>query len=495
MEELKKSLHEHEKLVLLALESGELSQEALAGKARLSPDSVAHACLWLHSKGLVDLKEDKEEFVELNEEGKSYLREGLPERQALNAVRNGAKTVKELSERLGEGKTRIALTWLMKRGLATIVSGRIELTPKGREALAKKTREEEVLARLAEKTSVKGIPDLALAEERGKILKRTQEIKRTVKLTAAGAKIVKTGLEAEKTVNVLTSQMIKSGDWKKTKFRPYDIKAKTPPIRIGKKQPYLELLDEAREYLFSIGFTEIRYPIIETEFWNFDALYQPQFHPARTPSDTYYIREPKKGELPEAYAAIVKATHENGWKTGSTGWRYKWDPEKAKKLLLRTHTTAATVRAMKEHGESPAKYFTISRNFRRDVIDATHLPEFFQCDGIIIQEEMNFRELLGMLKEFALRFAGTDKVSFRTAYFPYTEPSVELVAEHPKLGPLELGGAGMFRPEVRLPAGVKAEVMAWGLGFDRLSMIKLGLKDIRELFSHDLEWLEKARKN
>ena len=144
---------------------------------------------------------------------------------------------------------------------------------------------------------------------------------------------------------------------------------------------------------------------------------------------------------------------------------------------------------MAEHGDKRGKYFTISRNFRRDVIDATHLPEFYQCDGIIVDPDMNFRQLLGMLKDFAREFAYTEDVRFVASYFPYTEPSVELFANHPDLGWIELGGAGRFRPEVREPLGIKSEVMAWGLGFDRLVMLKLGIRDIRQLFSTDLKWL------
>ncbi|MCD4739785.1 phenylalanine--tRNA ligase subunit alpha [archaeon] len=493
MELIKESLHEHEKLVLKALKKGELEQEQLSKAAGIPNDSVARACLWLQAKELVEIKEQKTEYVQLNEEGLEYAEKGLPEQQALNAIAKGAKTVQDLKKALGDKKTGIALSWLMKRKLAEINRGTLELTQEGQKAIKTGLPEEKTLSLLEKKTNIEKIPELKIIEQRGKIIKKTHEIKRTTKLTTKGKELLKEGIKTEKTVNMLTSQMIKTGSWKKTKFRQYNIQAPSPPLKIGKKQPYLELLNKARRYLFSLGFKELRYPIIETEFYNFDALYQPQFHPARSTKDTYYIKKPEKGTLPKDYAQKVKETHENGWTTGSKGWQYKWNPEKAKQMLLRTHTTSSSIRAMHEHNEIPAKYFTISRNFRRDVIDATHLPEFFQCEGIIIQENMNFRELLGMLSEFAKVFAGTKKIRFNPDFFPYTEPSVELVAEHPTLGEIELGGAGMFRPEVRLPAGVDAEVMAWGLGFDRLSMIKLGLEDIRELFSHDLAWLEQTK--
>jgi len=486
------TLHEHEKKVLIALKTGELSQEELSKKTGLQGDSIAHACLWLESKGLVKTTEERKELFKLGSEGKSYLKEGLPERQVLSEFKKGRKTIGELEKALGKEKTKIGVSWLARQKLAKIKSGKIELTADGLKMLKGETKHERVLNMFKEHDSIQHIQGIEELLKRGKLIKKVDTVKRRVALTEKGKALVGKGIKIEDTVNLLTSRMIKSGDWKKVKLRPYDVTAPVPATKLGKRQPYLALLEEARQYLIAMGFIELRTPLIETEFWNFDTLYQPQFHPARTRRDTYYIKKPNKGEIPEAYTKIIKETHENGWKTGSTGWKYHWDPEKAKNLILRTHTTVSSVRAMNGNKKTPAKYFTISRNFRRDVIDATHLPEFFQCEGIIIQENMNFRELLGVLKEFAKKFAGTEKISFRPSYFPYTEPSVELVAEHPKLGPIELGGAGMFRPEVRLPAGVESEVMAWGLGFDRLCMIKLGIKDIRDLFSKDLNWLEKT---
>jgi phenylalanyl-tRNA synthetase alpha chain len=485
------TLHEHEKKVLLALKKeGSATQEQLCELTGLPMASVSHASLWLSSKRLVEVQEQTTRYVQLNQEGKEYLKNGLPERQALEQVKKGVNTIKQLKEKLGNKKTGIALTWLMKKKLATIKKGVINLTPAGKKALKTRLPQEKILEKLSTKQKASELQDLKTLEERGKIVCFSESTKRKVSLTGKGKKLLEKGVKTKKTVNVLNTQLIKTGKWKKAEFRPYDLQAPAPPLKIGKKQPYLCMIDQARKKLVALGFTEVRGPIIETEFWDFDVLYQPQFHPTRTPSDTYYLKKPVKGKLPEKLVKKVKDAHENGGNTGSTGWRYKWNPKKAAQLILRTHTTSCSARAMANNKSLPAKYFTISRNFRRDVIDATHLPEFFQLDGIIIQENMTFKELLGMLKEFAVMFAGTDQVKFRPAYFPYTEPSVEIVARHPQLGDVELGGAGMFRPEVRLPLGIKAEVMAWGLGFDRFSMMKLGLKDIRQLFSTDLKWLE-----
>jgi phenylalanyl-tRNA synthetase alpha chain len=502
------TLHEHEKLILAALKrKATLSEAELSKATGLQQASVAHASLWLSSKGLSTIKEDATEWLELNDEGKGYLANGFPERQAMRLA-DKPLPVAELAKALGASKSKIAMTWLMQGKLARVESGKITLTEEGRKALGSKMLQERVLDALGTKALETKDAAKELAKKAGitagdatkaleyfkrrQMLRVSEKRERTVTLTKEGERVVAKGIKAEKETNVLTPAMLRTGEWKHTKFRAYDITGVAPPMRIGRRQPYKALLDEARDHLTSMGFIEVRGPIVETEFWVFDTLFQPQSHPTRTKSDTYYIKRPTKGELPKEYAAKVAKAHENGFGTGSTGWGYKWDAEKARQLILRTHTTAVSAHAMSDYGDVKGKYFTISRNFRRDVIDATHLPEFYQCDGIIVDPEMSFVQLLGMLKEFAREFAGTKEVKFVASYFPYTEPSVELHAKHPHLGWIELGGAGMFRPEVRAPAGIKSEVMAWGLGFDRLVMLKLGIKDIRELFSDDLKWLSET---
>src|SRR6185312_14977147 len=119
--------------------------------------------------------------------------------------------------------------------------------------------------------------------------------------------------------------------------------------------------------------------------------------------------------------------------------------------------------------------------------DATHATDFFQVEGIVLGEDINFRTLLGLLNLFAREVAHAKEIKFLPAYFPFTEPSVELHVRHPRLGWMELGGAGLFRPEVNVP------VIAWGLGLDRMAMVALGIHDIRDLFSPDLEMARTMR--
>ena len=282
--------------------------------------------------------------------------------------------------------------------------------------------------------------------------------------------------------------MLKDGSWRDKKFRKYNITLPPPRITAGRKHPYREFLDFVKYKLVSMGFKEMRGPIIECEFWNMDALYMPQFHPARDIHDAYFLSEPRYAKtIKEPFLKNVSSTHRDGWKTGSRGWRYQFSEERAKRLLLRSQGTAVSARTLSEGAQVPGKYFSIARCFRYEQVDAIHSCDFFQVEGIVLGEDINFRTLLGLLKLFALEVAKAEESKFLPAYFPFTEPSVELHVRHPKLGWIELGGAGLFRPEVTIPLGIKVPVIAWGLGLDRMAMVALEIHDIRDLFSPDLD--------
>ena len=297
---------------------------------------------------------------------------------------------------------------------------------------------------------------------------------------------------AGKEITDLNADLIKTGMWRKVKIKPYNVEAVGKTLHIGKRQPYNRFLSSVRAKLVEMGFQEMTGPNIELEFWNFDALFQPQNHPSRDWTQTYSIKSPKEGSLPDKnIVERVKAAHENGWKTGSTGWGYKWDPKKAAKLMPRAHGTALSARTLASKPTIPGRYFSISRCYRPDVIDVTHGVEFNQTEGIVLDESLNFRSLLGILKEFAVEFAGAQKVKFLPDYYPFVEPGVQMSAKHPELGWVELGGAGIFREELTQPLGVNVPVHAWGIGIDRLAMFKLGIIDIRDIFTQNLELLRK----
>ncbi|MBN1940717.1 MAG: phenylalanine--tRNA ligase subunit alpha [Candidatus Diapherotrites archaeon] len=472
------SLSDIEKKTLKALEQEKfIGLEELSKKSNVQIDSTRRAIAWLEEKDFVELEERKESSTELTERGKEYALKGLPEENMLKTLQGigGVGDFPEVMNKAGFSKEEFnfALGYNKKKNFISILPGekpRIQLT-----GVAEEIKEESLQETLKKIESGEKIEN-----EKSRELE-TRGLVKNVEKTVRKAKLNSRGIEALKLLGTI-------------KQRAYNIQGKVPELFIGKKQPYMRFLLEARRKLAEIGFIEMESPLIVSEFYNFDALFQPQGHPARQWSDTYQLKRPKKGELPDKkIVERVKATHENGWKTGSKGWQYTWSAEIAKRLMPTAHCTAHSARQLAKGVKVPGKYFAVARCYRPDVVDARHLIEFNQMEGIIIDESMNFRKLLGMLKQFAVEFAGTDKVKFAPDYFPFTEPSCELQVKHPKLGWVELGGSGIFRPELALPLGIKEPVLAWGIGIDRLAMVKLGIKDIRQLFSDDLNWLRNAK--
>ncbi len=325
----------------------------------------------------------------------------------------------------------------------------------------------------------------------GTVLFRTIESeKQTIVLTTEGLEIKKK-LEAAQIegneAGSLTSEMLKDGSWKNLRFRVYDVHQ--PPVRVllGRTNAYVNYLQEVKDKLVALGFQEFDGPLVETDFWNTDALFMPQFHAARDIHDVYAVKEPQRADaIEEPYFSQVAACHENGWKTESRGWRYTFDANVARRLVLRSQGTVLSAKTL-PHADVPGKYFGIVRCFRHDQVDATHLSDFYQVEGIVLGEDVNLCSLLGYLKIFAEEIAGAEEVRYVPGYFPFVEPGVEVHIKHPTLGWFELGGAGIFRSEVTNPLGVTVPVLAWGLGIDRMALMKLRLQDLRDLFTYDLD--------
>ena len=231
---------------------------------------------------------------------------------------------------------------------------------------------------------------------------------------------------------------------------------------------------------------------IQSSFWNFDALFTPQDHPAREMQDTFYIKGGRDESLQRRdHVDRVASAHEDGGGTGSRGWRYGWDIEEARRLVLRTHNTALTVRATMDSGDRETRVFSVGRVYRNENLDYKHLAELHQMEGIVIGEGLNLRHLMGVLMRFYGKL-GMSGVKLWPSYFPYTEPSMQVMVYYDKVGKwLEMGGSGVFRPEVTLPLGVKKPVIAWGCGLERLLMLRLGIEDIRALYNNDLDWLRR----
>jgi phenylalanyl-tRNA synthetase alpha chain len=326
---------------------------------------------------------------------------------------------------------------------------------------------------------------------RKNVIKEKDLITSSITLTDSGKSILDAGFDIQEEISQVTSAIIKNDEWKQKTIRPYDIHAFAPACYGGKAHPLVKLISEIRQIFVEMGFQEIQGDYVESCFWNMDVLFIPQDHPAREMQDTFYCKQPSR--IPISESQLVKEVarvHENGGTTGSSGWGYSFSKTEGERALLRTHTTVNTIRYLYNHPTPPCKVFSLERVFRNEDIDTTHLPEFYQIEGIIYEEQANFRQLIGILKEFYRRM-GFEKIRFRPGYFPYTEPSMEVeVFWNGKW--MELGGSGIFRPEVIEPVGVKSPVLAWGLGLERLAMLRYGLTDIRSLYISDLEWLRKT---
>jgi len=500
-----------EKRVLLALneEVEECDPGALSAKTRINEDAVLQAAFMLAQKGLCTIKETDRVFYRLTEEGENYAEAGLPERIALDYIRDrGRVTIEDLKAAFGTTSANIAINWLLKKKWARIERRASDnvLTPIAQPCgaepdelilkyLAGGESDRELLIEQVTKASEveeAELNDLLSQQNSRKLIEKYARVEREIAITEVGKDVLSPGISIDEEIAQLTPELIRTGMWKGLKFKRYDVNISSKEVFAAKKHPYQRILDRMRRIFTDMGFTEIKGELVQSAFWNFDALFVPQDHPAREMQDTFYLSMRKPIDAPEELIKKVKEMHEHGGSINSTGWGGEWRSELGEELLLRTHTTAVTVRYLASHPEPPVKVFSIDRVYRRETIDPTHIPEFDQLEGIVMDKCVTFSNLLGYLATF-YRKMGFPSIRFRPGYFPYTEPSVEVEVYMQERGWIELGGAGVFREEVTNPVGVKYPVLAWGLGIGRLAMLSLGLTDIRDLYHSDIDWLRKER--
>ncbi len=488
-----------EKRVLLTLkEPKRASPEEIRVKGTFKElVEVMNAASWLQAKGLVTMKERLMRSYRLKD--KALARTALPERRALRALlkAGGRMPVPKLqtAAKFDDAELAIALGWLRRKGWATVEKGPegsfLVATEAGRAAPAR-TPDEELLARMAKEEVAEDAADPKVLKDlksRQDLVREREAVRREIALTAAGEKLVATGLELKPEATVVTTDLLRDGKWRGVDFRRYDTKAFAPLAWPGKRHVLSAYLEKIRHIFLEMGFTEIDGDYVQSAFWNYDALFQPQDHPARDMLDSFYLSKPRTAPLPDdAVVRRVADAHETGGGTGSRGWRYAWQKAEAERALLRSHTTAITIKWLSEHREPPQKAFIIGRNFRRDAIDWSHLPEFHQVEGVVMEDGANLAQLIGIIEEFyhRLGFLGS---KFRPGFFPYTEPSMEPEVQLPDGRWMELGGSGIFRPEVTKPLGIETPVLAWGLGLERVIMALEGISDIRQLYLSDLDWL------
>ncbi len=503
-----KTLREHEYTLLKALSGlgSPISVDELAARLSIDQSQVAAAGAVLQEAGFVESSTVVYQEFRLGPVGQAMAAGTIPERAVIAALQEagGQATIQELSALSGLKNNTIGqcLRFLFVKGWAEKEGPRLKITEEGLAALEQPGPDEQLLGELNERgpctdkdLQPTGI-DLSMAQKylkgrKGVLLIKSRK-RRLLNATEAGRQI-SSRISMRRQVNQLTDAMLLDGSWRDVDFRPYDMSVATEPIYPGKVHPLGRILDQTRRVFLEMGFQEIASPFVESSFWNFDALFQPQDHPARDMQDTFYVQRPAKCSLPaSSLVETIGNTHQDGGGTGSLGWGYSWDKKLARQPVLRTHTTASTIRALANNPNPPSKVFCVGKVFRRETLDYKHLPVFYQVDGIIVDEKASFATLLGTLSAFYEKM-GFRRFEFRPAFFPYTEPSVEVfVYMEEKRDWVEMGGAGVFRPEVTEPLGCHVPVLAWGLGLERLAMFRYDISDIRDIYVADLKWLKEA---
>ena len=455
---------------------------------------VAGAGKSLDENEFVETIEKHMKFVTLGSEGLKAIGNGLLEERIWNWMISQTEKKRTMSELFNAGFERYEagpgigllksigvsiengiFTFDNEKEITDIISGRVNFI--------EKISQEKIDFNNLDKELVKHFSG------RKNLIQIEEYIVREWKLTNKGRNISDSELEEVELIGEITPEFLQKEGWENASYKEFDVNADTPMPVGGRPHPMQSLIERIRSVFLEMGFSEIEGNYVQSAGWNMDALFIPQSHPARTMQDTFYLDEPEKIDIPDEMLDLWASVHENGHDTGSLGWGSKFDKEEAKKGLLRTHTTVNTVKYIAENPVNPSRVFGIGRVFRQETIDRTHLPEFHQIEGIIHEPNASLPMLISTLKTFYSKMGYPD-VRVRPAYFPYTEPSVE-VEVYWRGKWLELGGAGIFRPEVTEPLGSEWPVCAWGMGLERLAMLVLELDDIRELYQPDLERLSR----
>ncbi|MFH1325547.1 MAG: phenylalanine--tRNA ligase subunit alpha [archaeon] len=474
------------------------SVDEICSETKLDRTSVLRALEYLKNKNLVNLSYKNKKIVELGVNGALYKKRGLPERRLLNILKEKRILHFEEAQKLAllsDEEFKAALGILKRNNFIELKNQKVILSQGG---VFRKFPEESLLELLPveyDSLDKEQISVLKSLHSRKEIVHIKDEKEIEIQPTKLGEELSKEKIKTDNFVEQITPEILKKDSlWKGKKFRRYDVAARVPTVYGGKRHFVNQASDYARKIWTEMGFKEMTGNLVESSFWNFDALFTAQDHPVREMQDTFFID--KKIALPEKkILKEVRGSHEGKIK-GSKGWSYEWSEEEAKKAVLRTHTTMLSAQTLSKLSakELPQKFFALGKCFRNETLDWKHGFEFNQTEGIVVDKNANFRHLLGYLTQFFKKM-GFEKIRIRPGYFPYTEPSVEIdVYNEEKKEWLELGGAGIFRPEVVIPLlGENIPVLAWGPGFDRILMDYYKITDIRELYKNDITKLRKMK--
>jgi len=461
---LSQVFHEIEKKIISVLKSeSNLTPEKIGELTQLSPDQVRRGIEWLRLKELAIVNESQNITFSLGKNGLEAFESGLPERKLVDLIKDGSMKISDLQKQLG-----------------SVFGPAMGLAKKNNWIESKENE-------LSLKTYPSNIPGEKTLKQIGKSSVSEQDIdKEDLQSLMRRPEFIIENLI--KTKQISLTKNAQSLDISDSDSGAIDVEAKVPEIFVARTHPLKDTIDEIREIFVTLGFTEIFGNLTQPSFWNFDALFTPQDHPARELQDTFYLDgvSSKKIGTPDQIRKVSES-HKKGW-------RYYWDINEARKMVLRTHTTCVTIKHLAENKPEEARVFSLGRVFRNEKVSYKHLVEFNQIEGVVVGSNANLRNLMGIQREFYRRI-GITKIKFWPTFFPYTEPSLQTMVYNERLGKwVELFGMGIFRPEVTKPLGITKPVLAWGGGIERIAMLKYGLDDVREFYNNNLNWLRSATK-
>jgi phenylalanyl-tRNA synthetase alpha chain len=501
------AFHPIERSILNSLSNNDhVGAHSLAANTGLSIDQIRRGIEWLKFKNLISLEESLTQRVFMASEGTEAARKGLPERRLVNSLKEGKVTISEViaSGAIKNEEINAAIAGARRNQWIQLVEGKMMPTA----LAAKKSPEETFIENLLKRAEGGGLEVSKLTEEEKRVLEQLKkrpnyiEIKEEkesrISLTdAAKQKIIPTLNQEKGLERRLTTELITSGKWKETNFSALDVQAPAPVIHPGRRHPLIEIIEETKEIFIGLGFSEIEGPVIQSGFWNFDALFVPQDHPAREMQDTFYISTQMQQQQSPSQQPTISASKDQISKISQAHkqrWNRHWNIQEAQRLVLRTHTTPVTVQHLAKVKSDVGRFFSVGRVFRNEKVSYKHLVEFHQVEGVSTSQEASLRDLMGLQKEFYAKM-GIKRVKFWPTFFPYTEPSLQSMVYNEKLKKwVELFGMGIFRPEVTKPLGIRNPVLAWGGGLERIAMLRFGLDDVRELYGNKLAWLRSVPK-
>ncbi len=489
-------MHEYEIKLLNGLkEKKGQSIGQLEKSIGLSQDSILWAAENLSKSGAVVVERGAVRSVSVTKEGEGYLKQ-FPEEGVVRLLeKSGGR------EKIAGIKDKIGVIWAKKNGWISIDNGLASLTQSGREA-AKEGQYELREAfnwiysdqpKMNEKAaSMKGVVDILA--KRNLIEVDEKNVILAISITKEGLAML-SGAKAEKGVDALTRDIIKSGIWERQGFKPYNINAPGETVYPARMHPFREFSNFLRQKWLEMGFIEVSGPIVETAFWNFDALFSPQDHPTREMQDTFFLSNPESLTI-EDLETLQKVR-----KMHIKGWKEQWNEEIASEAVLRTHTTSVSARYMRKlattlNANYPLKLFSIGSVFRNENLDYKHLAELHQLDGIIVGDNLTLANLIDTLRKFFSKL-GMDNIKIHPQYFPFTEPSLEGLYYDEEHGDyIELFGGGIIRKEITKAMGTDKTVLAWGIGVDRFLLNRniLGVDSLPAIFKNNVGWL-RSREN